>query len=119
MDRVISAVVLGARIGKFAGGCGGFLIGAALLGAFQKLRPEGFSTLSWAITYGTLLHTTSRAIFVAKQAKKRFVLPAIGVSTVLVTAAIVVGGGMQRCRLLPRQCSILVDHGGVASVVPL
>lgn len=94
---IIAAIVVGSRTGGFAGGCAAFFLGPAILGSLQKFWPEAFSTLSWAITHGTLLHTTSRALFISKHTGNRTAvlgvsLGAIGLCLAIILAGILLGG---------------------------
>lgn len=89
---IIAAIVAGSRVKGFAGGCGGLMLGLTILGVLEKISPEAFSTLSWAITYGAFLHVTSRPFFVAKQIGKNSVILTVAFGAVLVSAAVILGG---------------------------
>jgi uncharacterized tellurite resistance protein B-like protein len=89
---ILASIVLGARMGKFAGGCGGFFLSAIVLSIIQKAWPEGFSAISWAITFGTLMHATSRLMFIAKQGKKLSFIPVVGTMAIALAAAVIAIG---------------------------
>jgi serine/threonine protein kinase len=89
---ILAAIIVGARCAGFGGGFGGFLLGVAVLGTLQNVWPEAFSTLTWAIIYGTLLHTTARVLFVAKQTRNSSAVLAVALGAVLLPAAVVITG---------------------------
>jgi uncharacterized protein len=89
---IVAAMVVGGRSASFGGGCAGLLLASAILGTLQKVWPEGFSTLSWAITYGTLLHTASRPLFVARQAKKAGPMLAVAAGAIFLVLGVIISG---------------------------
>jgi hypothetical protein len=89
---IIGATVIGARIRGWAGGFGGFFLGILILGAFQEAWPEGFSIISWAITYGAFLHAISRPLFMAKQSKKKASILAIALAAALLSLLVIICG---------------------------
>ena|SRR5437667_9211021 len=117
---IIAAIAIGSRIAGFAGGCSSFIFGPVVLGILAKAWPAVFSILSWAITYGVLLHLTSRALFIARQTKKKTVMSFVAVGAVLLPLVAVIGGlflatevGSPNTR---RQTETLAAHPVIASI---
>jgi len=89
---LLGAIVVGSRTGGFAGGCGTLIIGSIVLGVLQSTLPAAYSILAWATTFGSLLHTCARPLFVSKHAGKSGALVGVAAGALALSAAIIVGG---------------------------
>ena len=89
---LVGAIVVGSRTGGFAGGCGTFIIGSIVLGVLQSAWPVAYSILAWATTFGSLLHTSARPLFVSKHAGKIGAAVGVAAGAIGLSAAIILAG---------------------------
>jgi hypothetical protein len=89
---LIGAIVAASRSGGFVGGCGTFLIGAAVLTGLETALPHAYAAVSWALIFGSLLHTLARFMFVAKESGKAGAFVGVGVAMIFLVGGIIIAG---------------------------
>ena len=89
---LVGAIVAASRSGGFVAGCGTFLIGAAVLTGLETELPHAYAAVSWALTFGSVLHTFARSMFVAKESGKAGAFAGTAAALIFLVGGIVVAG---------------------------